>query len=687
MNQQKNIITKVLSIFLPILIGTIQSISAQNLCDNLPAGAVKGAFEIEGNITTGCSPLTVKVHDKSGGTDIRYLFQYKDEKANALDMVNHKDSTDVLFSNPSSIRVYTILQYGTKGGKPMYACQNVSVRPNNKPVFSFNSCNNNNIEISIPLDPANDFDFYKISWGDGNPDETITKIQIPFTKSKNLILPKTISVQGFFTNASLNCSVSPPVTVPYKNPLNFPNGYEDEHKVNIDLLELTSATKAELTFHGSFDKMGYSLYIKEQNSKIIDEIKKNVLPGKLQITLPDSTKSYCYFFSRINSCGLDQSAEICTLPIFGVDVSEKTNTINWSTYPNEITSSDSRVYGRFLDKKIEVISETNNIKNPISVSNSSQFYIDTPNDCKNRICYRIELETSGQLFYYKYSGKTISNKICIDREQYKPPKLSDITLDVVNNNININFIDNSNWNLSKEKYYLFEEVITGFLKIDSVLSVNDFSISNFDPSRESKCFKISYKDECGSTSELSPKVCNVLLESENSGNLNWNNSNPFGNTLISDYQILGITEKTNILYEASQKITSKLNFTVDLGNFETEAKFKVVIYGINGKVSNSNYVLIPIEPVFFLPDAITPNRDNINDVLEVKGRFGRVKSYTLKIFDRWGTEIFNTKDKTQKWDGTLDGKLLPIGIYQYSLDIILNDGQKIIKTGKFEILQ
>ena len=124
---------------------------------------------------------------------------------------------------------------------------------------------------------------------------------------------------------------------------------------------------------------------------------------------------------------------------------------------------------------------------------------------------------------------------------------------------------------------------------------------------------------------------------------------------------------------------------VDLSNNEIEAKFKIRAIDNNGLGSLSNIVTIPIEALFFVPDAFSPNADLINDTFEIKGRFGRVKKYNLKIFDRWGANIVTIVDKNQNWDGRIDNKPIKKGMYLYQLKIELNNGENIFKIGKFEI--
>ncbi|MBI2967755.1 MAG: PKD domain-containing protein, partial [Bacteroidetes bacterium] len=60
---------------------------------------------------------------------------------------------------------------------------------------------------------------------------------------------------------------------------------------------------------------------------------------------------------------------------------------------------------------------------------------------------------------------------------------------------------------------------------------------------------------------------------------------------------------------------------------------------------------IYIEPDFeiFIPNAFTPNDDDINDVFKVSA-IG-IKTIKMYIFDRWGDEIFRSEDVNAGWDG------------------------------------
>lgn len=71
----------------------------------------------------------------------------------------------------------------------------------------------------------------------------------------------------------------------------------------------------------------------------------------------------------------------------------------------------------------------------------------------------------------------------------------------------------------------------------------------------------------------------------------------------------------------------------------------------------------------FVPNAFTPNGDNINDVFEVKhGENCQVLEFNMKIFDRWGRLIYqtNSMERGTAWDGTADGKEVLQGVYMWA---------------------
>jgi len=69
-----------------------------------------------------------------------------------------------------------------------------------------------------------------------------------------------------------------------------------------------------------------------------------------------------------------------------------------------------------------------------------------------------------------------------------------------------------------------------------------------------------------------------------------------------------------------------------------------------------------------VPTAFSPNGDGLNDTWELFG----LESYPdaeVRIFNRWGEEIFRSKGYAQPFDGTYAGQAVPVGVYSYSISL------------------
>lgn len=86
----------------------------------------------------------------------------------------------------------------------------------------------------------------------------------------------------------------------------------------------------------------------------------------------------------------------------------------------------------------------------------------------------------------------------------------------------------------------------------------------------------------------------------------------------------------------------------------------------------------------FIPNAFTPNGNNVNDVFIPVG-YG-IKTIHLYIFDRWGEQIFKSSDTQQGWDGKNKGKLCETGIYIYQVEIETMEGPTVKRVGHVTLL-
>ncbi len=90
--------------------------------------------------------------------------------------------------------------------------------------------------------------------------------------------------------------------------------------------------------------------------------------------------------------------------------------------------------------------------------------------------------------------------------------------------------------------------------------------------------------------------------------------------------------------------------------------------------------------VFYIPNAFTPNADGTNELFGGKGE-GFIE-YEMRIFDRWGTELFYTDKYGRGWPGTFkNGSKAPIGVYVYMIKVKAPTGRVREFVGHFSLIR
>ncbi len=90
------------------------------------------------------------------------------------------------------------------------------------------------------------------------------------------------------------------------------------------------------------------------------------------------------------------------------------------------------------------------------------------------------------------------------------------------------------------------------------------------------------------------------------------------------------------------------------------------------------------ETDIFLPNAFTPNNDGENDELCVRSNF--ISTMDLHIYNRWGEEVFSSKDQSKCWDGTFNGSVLSPDVFGYYMTIGCPNGETYSEKGNVTLL-
>jgi gliding motility-associated-like protein len=91
-------------------------------------------------------------------------------------------------------------------------------------------------------------------------------------------------------------------------------------------------------------------------------------------------------------------------------------------------------------------------------------------------------------------------------------------------------------------------------------------------------------------------------------------------------------------------------------------------------------------PTIYVPSGFTPNGDGRNDLF-ISYPVGIARFDYLRVFNRWGQLVFESKNPLQGWDGKFKGKQVPSGTYIYTVQGLTDKGNLITKKGTIIIIQ
>ena len=167
------------------------------------------------------------------------------------------------------------------------------------------------------------------------------------------------------------------------------------------------------------------------------------------------------------------------------------------------------------------------------------------------------------------------------------------------------------------------------------------------------------------TSGYNPLFVSVKNESSNATNYTWN----FGNG-------------EPIIYSSLK---------ADQGSgFSKTGIYTITLKAFNGLCVDSIDFLITVKKrdtmlVTHKPNVFTPNGDGDNDYFNIK--FKNAETIYIQIFNRWGNVIHEITEKTETWDGLINGSKADEGVYFYNYVLKDIEGEKLTGQGFVQLLR
>ncbi|MHA4895957.1 gliding motility-associated C-terminal domain-containing protein [Pedobacter sp. PWIIR3] len=122
------------------------------------------------------------------------------------------------------------------------------------------------------------------------------------------------------------------------------------------------------------------------------------------------------------------------------------------------------------------------------------------------------------------------------------------------------------------------------------------------------------------------------------------------------------------LYDASGNLIKESKSKNFMLNIKENTTFYAATANGNCESSQTEFKVSVGEAALKIPSSFTPNGDGTNDNWVVKG-LELYKSAVVKVFNRYGSTVYENSDNTSTFDGRSKGAELPAGVYYYIIKL------------------
>jgi gliding motility-associated-like protein len=394
--------------------------------------------------------------------------------------------------------------------------------------------------------------------------------------------------------------------------------------------------------------------------------------------------NYCYSIQTENTCGRISFASYshCTILLYETALPGPANLLNWTSYIGW-GPRIYRIYRAGYDGKMKLID---------SVSGSTLSYTDTAL-CDETYCYYVEAVQDKGTFTSR------SNTTCLHANyvrQTRPVNLRYVT-DINDQYIKLEWDTINYKNIAGYIIDKYNPYMGSWTKNYAATSNNTYIDNNADINNVTYNYKVKTLDKCGYIGPYGNIGSSILLEHKLQNDkvfLHWNAYRNWASG-IKDYK-LEIQQKDKS-FKTIKTLTDTSYVDDSVYNtIDTAYCYRVVAYNKaaiqDSSVSNQTCAILPSR--IFVPNAFSPgNNDSINDVWKVSSvsiynSIGKnVKDFSLRIFNRWGTLVFETNDLHKGWDGKFKGDYVPEAVYIYLINAEGVDGRKLYLQGNITIIK
>jgi len=224
-----------------------------------------------------------------------------------------------------------------------------------------------------------------------------------------------------------------------------------------------------------------------------------------------------------------------------------------------------------------------------------------------------------------------------------------------------------------------------FFKLITNQKDTSYLDSNVNVQTTSYCYKVLTQTQCGLVSLPGNEGCSIVLKGDAVpfvNNLSWNPYQVWTNG-VNRYEVIRHDPSKPDSIVGYPTSNANTVYSDDSLNYD-EGVYWYHIVALSGTDSNaarsvSNEIRLVQKPILYVPNAFTPNKDNVNDKWGFVPVF--VKDFQMSVFNRWGEFVWHTDDKHIQWDGTYKKEQPSTDAFIWQVDYTGWDNSQNFRSG------
>lgn len=405
--------------------------------------------------------------------------------------------------------------------------------------------------------------------------------------------------------------------------------------------------------------------------------------------LDPSNGSITFGVAAIDNCNnLGDTSVFHTSIFLRYDLSSCLNRVDlsWNSYLGWGVQPDSyQIYQQLNSGLFTLIETTQGSITSLSISNLISggdycFYVRaifsgvSASSTSNSVCFNADVQ---DLPEYAYLRKAT----VLENGSVYSKCFVDTASDIVSYRVLRSDSWNGNYQIVYENFLIPNSVYAEYTDVAAFSSAQSYS------------YKYQLIDKCDSASKESNRARTIYLSGKaDDGFLNKLEWNTYGDwdAGVDKYNVFRSLDHglTYSFLSNNQIDTTYRDNVAEIVDTLIEYCYYVQAIELNGNqysfrdTSFSNRICILQKPTIYIPNAFIPGNFGENDQFKPKGLFENLATeYEFMIYNRWGEQIFYTKDPNQAWDGKYQFTLAPSGVYVYRIRFKLPNNSSFDERG------